>query len=105
MIQKILKITTNPYTWVQWCHFSIAFITFLLTYLFRGNLWIVAVLFVPAAAYKEFWIDPHDENHSNGLPSVAGQKKIVGKPDYDDFTFYMLGITAALLLLHFTHHR
>lgn len=103
MIKKILAITTNPKVWVQWCHFSIALLTFLFTYLLFGNLWIVAAGFVPAAAYKEFWIDPHDEDHTDGLPSVGG--KVVGKPDYLDFIFYMLGMIAALLFLRYAHHR
>lgn len=103
MIKKILAITTNPYVWVQWCHFSIAVLTFLLAYLYHANLYIVCGIFMPATAYKELWIDPHEENHSNGLPSVGG--KVVGKPDWDDLAFYWAGMAVTLLLLHYTHHR
>lgn len=104
MIKAILKITTNPKVWVQWCHFSLGYSTFLFTYLFHGNLWIAAAVFMPFTAYKELWIDPHDESHTNGLPAPSGGK-IVGKPDWDDLAFYWLGMVVILLLLRYTHHR
>lgn len=103
-LTKILSVTTNPKVWVQWCHFSIAVGAVIFTYLLFLPVWLTCALGVPAAAYKEFWIDPHDENHTNGLPAPA-TGKVVGKPDYLDFTFYMLGMTAALLFLRYAHHR
>lgn len=99
----ILRITTNPYVWVQWCHFSIATITFLIAHILHANLYIVAAGFMPATAYKELWIDPHDEQHTSGLPSTTNGKAPVGKPDWDDLTFYWLGMLLTLLFLHFVH--
>lgn len=90
----ILKVTTNPYTWVQWCHFSIGYSTFLFTYVFHGNLYVAAAFFCPGTIYKECWIDPHKEHGG-----------AVGKPDWDDLAFYWAGMTFMLLLLHYTHHR
>lgn len=89
MIKKFIAFTANPYVRVQWDHFSIAFMAFIVAYLFRANLWIVAVIGVPLAAWKELWFDPHEEG--------------TGRMDWDDFAFYVAGMVSARLLLFIPH--
>ncbi|MGA7919065.1 MAG: hypothetical protein WCA38_05285 [Candidatus Acidiferrales bacterium] len=49
--------------------------------------WIIVACGVALAAWKEFWYDKHDEN------------KATRGSDLEDFTFYMLGIGYALILI------
>lgn len=85
---------SNPMTWVQWIHAMITWSLFILLYLFRVNLWVAFGILFAVTFYLEFWFDPHKEH--------AGA---VGKPDYRDFFFYMVGLTAARLVLLLPHHR
>lgn len=96
MIKKFFAFTSNPYVRVQWDHSSIAQLAILYAYLFGGWLWvaIVCAVGVPLVTFKELWLDPRQENGNS-----------IGKPDWDDWGFYLVSAALLLLLLRFTHHR
>jgi hypothetical protein len=71
----------------QWAHSGVACsVFFILLHFFsmRHVLEIFLPIGVALAAWKEFWYDKHDEN-----AATRGS-------DLEDFTFYMVGIAAAL---------
>lgn len=77
----------------QFAHFGMAgFIFMILLHVFsmRHVMEIFVPLGVALAAWKEFYYDKHDEN-----PATRGS-------DLEDFSFYIFGITLALIVVFFS---
>jgi hypothetical protein len=83
---------------VQFAHFGMAATIIFASALLASQYFVYFLIALLVwATVKEMWFDPHFEHGGSG----NGAK--VGKPDVEDFLFYVAGICFALIVLQVSH--